>query len=188
MLYLPNFETLLIGYALHSLIWLLFGDRLKKKFGARANRFDMLACYAFAGAGLAFMLTYAVEAFIAYSEVSENEYERYSFINQAFGAYWFVFWGYMVFYTVGTQIYWFNHVHKLKVLRLLVSLILLISVEKIIIFITSFHRDYMPSSWAIYTAQTISFTVVKWIVSILLFYFIVAALFIFGKQTNTDEP
>ncbi|SDJ56302.1 prokaryotic molybdopterin-containing oxidoreductase family, membrane subunit [Flavobacterium noncentrifugens] len=46
-------------------------------------------------------------------------------------------------------------IRKNVLLRILFSLLLIISIERFIIIVTSFHRNYLPSSWTMYSSLEI---------------------------------
>jgi len=80
---------------------------------------------------------------------SGSDYESYAIINRSTGPYWWAFWIMLLNPVVSTQLMWFKKIRTSKYFRLTIGLVLLIgiSMERIVILITSFHRDYLPSGW-----------------------------------------
>jgi molybdopterin-containing oxidoreductase family membrane subunit len=94
---------------------------------------------------------YATEFFIAW--YSGNPYERFIFINRAFGPYAWAYWTMISCNVISPQFFW------LKSLRTNVPFMFVISIfvnigmwfERFVIIATSLHRDYLPSSWGYFT-------------------------------------
>ena len=95
-------------------------------------------------------IAYITEFFIAwYSGVPA---EQYAFINRATGPYW---WAYLVMMTanvVSPQVFWIKKIRTSIVATFILSIIVNIGMwfERFVIIVTSLHRDYIPSSWAMF--------------------------------------
>jgi len=95
-------------------------------------------------------IAYITEFFIAwYSGVPA---EQYAFINRATGPYW---WAYLVMMTanvVSPQVFWIKKIRRSIVATFILSIIVNIGMwfERFVIIVTSLHRDYIPSSWAMF--------------------------------------
>jgi molybdopterin-containing oxidoreductase family membrane subunit len=95
-------------------------------------------------------IAYITEFFIAwYSGVPA---EQYAFINRATGPYW---WAYLVMMTanvVSPQVFWIKKIRTSIVATFILSIIVNIGMwfERFVIIVTSLHRDYLPSSWAMF--------------------------------------
>jgi hypothetical protein len=65
------------------------------------------------------------------------------------GPYWFGYWIFLICNGILPQVLWIDKLKELKAIRIIVALFILFTfhIEKAIILITSFHRDYVPSSW-----------------------------------------
>lgn len=101
---------------------------------------------------------YVMEAFFAY--YSGNKYERYVTINRALGPYAWSYWSLLACNIVVPQFFWFRAVRGNVPLLLLISLIVNVGMwlERFVIVVISLHRDYLPSSWRIYTPTVWDFT------------------------------
>ena len=79
-----------------------------------------------------------------------SDYESYAFINRSTGPYWWAFWIMLLNPLISTQLMWIKKIRTNKYFRLVIGLVLLvgISMERIVILITSYHRDYLPNSWS----------------------------------------
>ncbi|WP_347160213.1 NrfD/PsrC family molybdoenzyme membrane anchor subunit [Pontibacter chitinilyticus] len=95
-------------------------------------------------------IAYTTEFFIAwYSQVT---YEQYEFINRATGPYWWAYWTMMTCNVVTPQVFWFRYVRRSLVLTFIISIFVNIGMwfERFVIIVISLHRDYLPSSWAMF--------------------------------------
>ncbi len=94
---------------------------------------------------------YATEVFIAW--YSGAAYERYAFLNRAFGPYAWAYWTMVVCNVVVPQLLWLRRVRRSVLL--LYPIVILINVgmwfERFVIVVTSLHRDYLPSSWDMFS-------------------------------------
>src|SRR5205807_5928696 len=95
---------------------------------------------------------YAMELFMAW--YSGNTYEGFTAWNRIVGPYWPAYWALILCNVVLPQLLWFKRVRTkvpvLFVLSLTVNLGMWL--ERFVIVITSLHRDFLPSSWGMYTA------------------------------------
>lgn len=100
--------------------------------------------------GLLVGYAYASEFFIAW--YSGNIYERYVFINRAFGPYGWSYWIMIACNTIIPQIFWFRRFRRSIPVMFVVSIFVNIGMwfERYVITITSLHRDFLPSSWGNY--------------------------------------
>lgn len=93
---------------------------------------------------------YACEFFIAW--YSGSAFERYVFINRAFGPYWWAYWTMAICNVVIPQLFWFRSMRRSLGVMFVISLFVNIGMwfERYVIVVTSLHRDFLPSSWALY--------------------------------------
>jgi len=94
---------------------------------------------------------YITELFIAW--YSGVEYEQYAFLNRATGPYW---WAYLLMMTcnvVSPQIMWWKKIRTSIVISFLISIVVNVGMwfERFVIIVTSLHRDYLPSSWTMFS-------------------------------------
>jgi Ni/Fe-hydrogenase subunit HybB-like protein len=100
--------------------------------------------------GLLVGYAYICEFFIAwYSGVS---FEQYAFINRAFGPYWWAYWIMFCCNVIVPQIFWWKKARRNIAIMFVISLFVNVGMwfERYVITITSLHRDFLPSSWAMY--------------------------------------
>ena len=94
---------------------------------------------------------YITELFMSW--YSGVEFEQYAFFNRAVGPYW---WAYAIMMTCNVltpQLYWIGAIRKSFVWTFVLSIFVNIGMwfERFVIIVTSLHRDYLPSSWTMYS-------------------------------------
>lgn len=96
-------------------------------------------------------LAYATEFFIAW--YSGSEIERFTFINRAFGPYAWAYWIMVSCNVLSPQLLWFKKLRTSALALFVLSLVINVGMwfERFVIIVTSLHRDFLPSSWAMYT-------------------------------------
>jgi Ni/Fe-hydrogenase subunit HybB-like protein len=98
---------------------------------------------------------YSMEFFIAW--YSGNEYERFCFINRATGPYWWAYWTMITCNVVSPQFFWFKRFRTSLPVMFALSITINIGMwfERFVIIVTSLHRDYLPSSWGMFSPTII---------------------------------
>ena len=93
---------------------------------------------------------YSVEFFTAW--YSGNPFEQFTFINRAFGPYWWCYWTMVTCNVISPQIFWWKKARTSIPILFVISIFVNIGMwfERFVIIVTSLHRDFLPSSWAIY--------------------------------------
>ncbi len=105
--------------------------------------------------GMIVGLAYTTEFFMAW--YSGNVYERFTFMNRAFGPYAWAYWTMFTCNVAVPQIFWFKRARRNVVVLFIASLLVNVGMwfERFNIVVTSLHRDFLPSSWSYYTASTV---------------------------------
>jgi len=100
-------------------------------------------------------IAYTTEFFIAW--YSGVEYEQYAFINRATGPYWWAYWTMMTCNVITPQLFWFRSIRRSLTATFIISIFVNIGMwfERFVIIVTSLHRDYLPSSWAMFSPTII---------------------------------
>lgn len=95
-------------------------------------------------------IAYITEFFIAW--YSGVEAEQYAFINRATGPYWWAYWSMMTCNVISPQLFWFKKIRTNLAATFVISIIVNIGMwfERFVIIVTSLHRDFLPSSWAMF--------------------------------------
>jgi molybdopterin-containing oxidoreductase family membrane subunit len=90
---------------------------------------------------------YAMEFFIAW--YSGSLYERYAFVNRAFGPYAWAYWTMVSCNVISPQFFWFRKLRRSIPVMFALSIMVNIGMwfERFVIIVTSLHRDYLPGAW-----------------------------------------
>ncbi len=134
---------LFAGFGFYSILYFIIKPFLKKK--RNLIEFDK--------SGLKLVINFGIIWFILWLIITTTFYfslhgiERQEYSEQLFGKYAIYFWGQALFWFLLTQTYRFNTWSRFLIFRLITSILLVVNFEKIIIMITSIHRDYLPSNW-----------------------------------------
>ena len=96
-------------------------------------------------------LAYGTEFFIAW--YSGNPYEKFTFINRAFGPYAWAYWTMVTCNVLSPQFFWFKKIRTSPAAIFVLSLVINVGMwfERFVIIVTSLHRDFLPSSWSTYS-------------------------------------
>jgi molybdopterin-containing oxidoreductase family membrane subunit len=94
---------------------------------------------------------YITELFMAW--YSGVEYEQYAFLNRATGPYWWAYWSMMTCNVFSPQFMWFKKLRTSIMFSFFISIVVNIGMwfERFVIIVTSLHRDYLPSSWTMFS-------------------------------------
>jgi molybdopterin-containing oxidoreductase family membrane subunit len=101
--------------------------------------------------GLLVGFAYSTEFFMAW--YSGSEWEGFIFKNRAFGPYG---WAYAIMFTCNAivpQLFWWKSMRRNAVALFVVSILVNVGMyfERFVIVVTSLHRDFLPSSWGMYS-------------------------------------
>ena len=101
--------------------------------------------------GLMVALAYATEFFSAW--YSANAYERFVFVNRATGPFAWAFWTMVTCNVILPQLLWIKSLRHRVWFLFVMSIVVNIGMwfERFVIITTSIHRDFLPSSWAMYS-------------------------------------
>jgi molybdopterin-containing oxidoreductase family membrane subunit len=98
--------------------------------------------------GVAYITEFVIAAYSGY------EYEQYAFANRMFGPYAWAYWTMMFCNLMAPQVFWSKWARTTPWFIFVVSIIVNIGMwfERVVIIVTSLHRDFLPSSWVMYHA------------------------------------
>jgi molybdopterin-containing oxidoreductase family membrane subunit len=96
-------------------------------------------------------VAYITELFIAW--YSGVEYEQYAFLNRATGPYAWAYWSMMTCNVFSPQFMWIKKLRRSILFSFIISIVVNIGMwfERFVIIVTSLHRDYLPSSWTMFS-------------------------------------
>ena len=125
----------------------------RKAFGLEnyitIDHFDKM-CKIILATGLIVSYSYIVELFMSW--YSGNIYERFTFMNRAFGPYAWAFWIMICCNVFVPQIFWFKKARNTVWVLFVASILINIGMwfERFVIIVTSLAHDFLPSSWHYY--------------------------------------
>ncbi len=101
---------------------------------------------------------YGIEFFMAW--YSGNAYERFAFINRAFGPYAWAYWTMVSCNVITPQLFWWKRVRTSIPAMFVMSLVVNVGMwfERFVIIVTSLHRDFLPSSWGYFKPSLVDVT------------------------------
>jgi molybdopterin-containing oxidoreductase family membrane subunit len=101
--------------------------------------------------GLIVAYGYLMEAFFGW--YSANEYESYMIWNRMTGPYAYFYWALILCNVIVPQFLWSKKIRSNLVILWIISIIVGIGMwlERFVIIVTSLHRDFLPSSWGMYS-------------------------------------
>ena len=96
-------------------------------------------------------IAYITELFMAW--YSGVEFEQYAFLNRATGPYWWAYASMMTCNVVIPQLYWIYKIRTNIIATFVLSIFVNIGMwfERFVIIVTSLHRDFLPSSWTMFS-------------------------------------
>jgi Ni/Fe-hydrogenase subunit HybB-like protein len=102
--------------------------------------------------GLIVAYGYLMETFTSW--YSGNIYEQYMMWNRLFGPYWYLYWALILFNIAVPQALWFRAVRTNPLALFVIAICVNVGMwlERYVIVVVSLSRDFMPSSWGMYSA------------------------------------
>ncbi len=104
-------------------------------------------------------IAYITELFMAW--YSGSIYERFVFYNRAMGPYAWAYWIMMSCNVLWPQLLWFRRLRRSLVFTFILSIFINVGMwfERFVIVVTSLHRDFLPSSWSMYSPTPIEIAI-----------------------------
>jgi len=120
---------------------------------------------------------YTTEFFIAW--YSGNIYEQFTFINRAFGPYWWAYWIMFSCNVFVPQIFWFRKLRRNTFVLFIASILVNIGMwfERFVIVVTQ-HRDFLPSSWGYFRPTVYDIAMLVCSFGLFLFLFLLFLRFV----------
>ena len=135
-----------VGFGYYSILYFLLKAFLKNK--EKLQEFDKSVVQLIIRLGFVWITLWLIELLVFYIEL-ENATEKAQYLNRLFGKYAFAIWIQPIFWFLLTQAYRLKFFYKYLINRIIISVLFIITFERFVILITSLHRDYLPSSWAL---------------------------------------
>jgi molybdopterin-containing oxidoreductase family membrane subunit len=101
--------------------------------------------------GLIVAYGYAVEIFMAF--YSGNQYEEFMILNRIQGPYRVQWWALLLCNVLAPQAIWIKRVRSSPLAVFIIAMFVNVGMwlERFVIVVTSLHRDFLPSSWGMYS-------------------------------------
>jgi len=101
--------------------------------------------------GLMVAYGYGIEAFMAW--YSGNPYEKAVMLNRLGGPYWLQYWMLILCNVLAPQLLWFKKVRRSPWILFILALVVNLGMwlERYVIVVISLSRDFLPSSWGMYS-------------------------------------
>ena len=101
--------------------------------------------------GLIVAYGYFIEIFMGW--YGGNTYEEFMIWNRITGPYWFQWWMLIACNVLIPQLLWFRKVRSSTSILFALSLVINVGMwlERYVIIVISLHRDFLPSSWGMYS-------------------------------------
>lgn len=108
-------------------------------------------CKIIIATGLMVGLAYGIEFFIA--AYSGNLYERFTFLNRAFGPFWWAYFSMVGCNVLIPQFFWFKKCRTNPYIIMVLCIFVNIGMwfERFVIIATSLARSFLPSAWSLYS-------------------------------------
>ena len=142
--------------------------------------------------GLIVAYGYGIEAFMAW--YSANTYEHFLLFNRMGGPYWYMYWALILCNAVAPQMLWFKALRTNVVALFIMAIVVNIGMwlERYVIIVTSLHRDFLPSSWGMYSGtlwdwSTYIGTIGLFLTLLFLFIRVLPMISIFEMRTLLPE-
>ncbi|QNR22811.1 hypothetical protein [Croceimicrobium hydrocarbonivorans] len=143
------------SFGIYSIVYFIL--RLFWK-DARLKVFDAYAVKAFVYLGLTWFLLWLIGDFVYYFQVLDEAGQE-EFRSELVGKYFFLFWLQALLWLLITQAFRWKRLSRYLLIRILAGLSFVFSIERLVIIITSLHRDYLASSWKLF-GEPFSFEVI----------------------------
>ena len=100
---------------------------------------------------------YGMEFFIAW--YSGNPSEQFVFINRAMGPYAWAYWTMVSCNVISPQLFWFKKIRTTIPVMFVIGVFVNVGMwfERFVIIVTSLSRDFLPSSWRMFTPTLVDF-------------------------------
>lgn len=159
---------MLLGFGVYSIFYFILKNIFKES--KALAEFDKSAIRVVLYVGIIWFAVWLFGLYSYYSNL-ELEPEQLEYLNYITGKYAFPFSFQPLFWLSLTQLFRLKFVRMYLFFRIVISILFAVSIEKLIIWTTLFHRDYLPSDHIVGINFTISpkWYLLEWIIKILTF-------------------
>ena len=181
-----NLEFILVdffsAYGLVTILCLILSIFIRNPFLQKINiQSDRLISFI----GIVYLMVFLITTIVELN-ISDQESKNF-LLNRMFGKYWFGFWLQPLLWFSMSQLLRIKAIRKNILIKLIFSLFFIISIEKTVIIFTSFHRDYLPSSWTISSSTYSSNLFVELFIKFSVFLLSVGFFTIIDQKINQSK-
>jgi hypothetical protein len=146
-------HSILYGFAVYSLIALLYNLFPDSRIKNKIEKFDQSVCTFIPVVGLLLLI---INILYLYSEITitPNPNEG-DLLQRITGPYWYAYWFQYIIY-LSPVLLWITRLRKNELVRIIVSIIILFPLERIVNYLTSFNHDYQQNNWTMYHPEQIT--------------------------------
>ena len=135
---------LIIGFGWYSILFFVL--RWFKYQNTLLAEYDKYACKTVVFLGILFIIVWLTLVIFNYFGVLTDA-EKTVFLQRLTGPYGLAFFCQPLFWLILTQLLRIRFVKRFLLFRILIVIPFILTFERFVIIVTSFHRDYLPSSW-----------------------------------------
>ena len=180
--YLSN--VAFFGFAIYSLFYIVFKHFTFFKSNTVFEKIDQATRIVVGLAGVLFAQIWMLEiiSILCGDDLSNRDF----LMKRMLGKYAFGFWLQPLCTIIFSQLVWFKKLAKHSLFRFVIALFLFIDFEKLVIIITSLHRDYLPSSWTMYEDFSfLGWMISSWIIKLFFFASMVVVVYYIKNRKTT---
>jgi molybdopterin-containing oxidoreductase family membrane subunit len=176
-------HSVFFGFCLWSFLW-VFRRGKEWRFYFSVDEIDKVIVKTVIAATIGNLLIICYEVMVAW--YSGVEYKSYALIHSVTGPYWLLFWTNTFIYYILPFLFLSDKIRNAKLFRIITLLLFLaiLNFERIVILITSLHRDYIPSSWTMYGPDPFLIHLSY----VATFIALIAVILIIKKSKNNKPP
>lgn len=150
-------KSILFGFGIYSIFIFLIKSNFSNATKIKIEKFDNSACSIIPIIGLIYLLNWLGTLFFQYNIIADSS-EIYQLKSRLFRTYWIGYWLQPSLF-IASQLLWFKKLRKIILIRFLIALTLIFSIESFVVYLTFSQRDYLPSTWSI----SLSSRIIEWI-------------------------
>lgn len=139
-------EVVLFGFGVYSILYVGKPKGFESARSFSIERFDDLSCTLFSIAGLFYLGLWVQDLSLAFANANENGFDWLT--PMILGPYGYTFWIRPLLVLFSTQILWVKKWRRNKILRTIIAISMVFSIEKLVLSLSFLNRDYLPSSWS----------------------------------------
>lgn len=172
---------ILIGFGFYSIIFFILKQFLRHNNALVA--FDKSAIKVVIYFGIIWFILWLTRTISFYFEL-ETEIEKQEYYNELTGTHIYAIWIQPLFWLFLSQLFRIRIVAKYLITRIIICILFVVTIEDLIILITSIHRDYQPSDWSISFNFTINpyWTLINWLFITIVFIILTLVYHFFIKM------